>query len=311
MDTTSNNNGVNGADQGAPRSRTLDAAPAPAPACTIQQTTAPAYFSFKDYLTDAEATQFFQLSHRAQVDKVTQYLDFLGQQSAAAHFTTSAKASTSFAALRASRAAFTDRSFVADAVASSDATTTWNTRDGEHMEVHESDTCAVDSDTDDVDTALVLLELLDGRTRSGFGAFGTEDGFLPQKQLSLAVARTVEAIGHTYIVERTKRGDVRPPVLNSRSFFFYWCHAEKQKLLDIRLKLERLGLHPHTHVRKRRALWHKLVIVVDRAMCLDCIQFAACFARAEKIYLAIEDPAMLRVFPPDTAQSVQCYPLLQ
>ncbi|GAB9476554.1 hypothetical protein Gpo141_00013617, partial [Globisporangium polare] len=54
-----------------------------------------------------------------------------------------------------------------------------------------------------------------------------------------------------------------------------------------------------------RALWHRLVVVVDRAMCPDCIQFATCFARNEQIYLAVEDPEAVRVFPPDAVQGVE------
>ncbi|KAJ0396901.1 hypothetical protein ATCC90586_010113 [Pythium insidiosum] len=73
---------------------------------------------------------------------------------------------------------------------------------------------------------------------SRFGACGTEEGFLPQRDLSLAVAHSIEEIGHEYAVERTKTGEIRPPVLNSRSFYLNWCHAEKQKLMDIRLKID-------------------------------------------------------------------------
>eukprot|EP00644_Phytophthora_capsici_P000277 jgi/Phyca11/13649/fgenesh1_pg.PHYCAscaffold_4_\ len=61
---------------------------------------APRYFSFKDYLSEAEAANFFDLPHADQVAKVTQYLDFLGQQPDSAQFTTSPKASISFAKLR-------------------------------------------------------------------------------------------------------------------------------------------------------------------------------------------------------------------
>ncbi|KAG7394213.1 hypothetical protein PHYBOEH_005468 [Phytophthora boehmeriae] len=221
----------------------------------------PQYFSFKDFLSEEEAATFFQLSHAQQVAKVTQYLDFLGEQPAAAQFTSSSKASISFAALR------------------SDGT----------------------EDEDSTIDAAILQNLLQGRTRSGFGAFGTESGFLPQKELSLAVANTVEEIGHTYIVERNKRGAVKPPVLNSRSFFFYWCHAEKQKLLDIRQKLTELG----TSRDDKRKYWHRIVVVVDRSMCADCIRFAECFACCEKISLYIRDPDVLRIFPPSSSQEVQ------
>ncbi|EEY65994.1 uncharacterized protein PITG_03529 [Phytophthora infestans T30-4] len=201
---------------------------------------APRYFSFKDFLTEAEAAVFFELPHAEQVVKVTQYLDFLGQQPDSAQFTTSSKASISFAKLR------------------------------EGMD-----------------------KLLEGRTRSGFGAFGTDLGFLSQKRLSIAVAHIVEKIGHKYIVERNKRGIVKPPVLNSRSFYFYWCHAEKQKLMDIREKLESKEIP----LDRRWLYWQHIAIVVDRAMCEDCIQFAECFARAEKACICIQDPEVARVFP--------------
>ncbi|POM75932.1 Hypothetical protein PHPALM_6896 [Phytophthora palmivora] len=159
------------------------------------------YFTFKDFLSEAEAASFFELPHAEQVAKVTQYLDFLGQQPDSEQFTTSSKASISFATLR------------------------------------DDDSVDADEDTTFTLDAALLQQLMEGRTRSGFGAFGTEIGYLPQKRLSLAVAHAVEKIGHTYIVERNKRGIVKPPVLNSRSFFFYWCHAEKQKLMDIKEKV--------------------------------------------------------------------------
>uniref|UniRef100_H3GVI6 Single-strand DNA deaminase toxin A-like C-terminal domain-containing protein n=1 Tax=Phytophthora ramorum TaxID=164328 RepID=H3GVI6_PHYRM len=225
----------------------------------------PRYFSFKDFLPEEEATAFFELPHAEQVVKVTQYLDFLGQQPNAAQFTTSSKAAISFATLR---------------------------------------DCADDVVDDDnsANDENVLKKLLEGRTRSGFGAFGTEQGFLPQKRLSLAVAHIVEQIAHTYIVERNKRGDVKPPVLNSRSFFFYWCHAEKQKLMDIREKLAAEELSP----RRRQLYWQHIVIVVDRAMCDDCIRFAECFARFEETCICMQDPVVLRVFPPSSTQQVRC-----
>lgn len=280
----------------ASNARSSDAAPATAydpVAAAAAIVPSPAYFSFKDFLSEAEAAQFFQLSHDAQVDKVAQYLDFLGKQPAAAHFTTSSKASISFAATRESR-----QLLPVERLACAVGWSVVTTADGD--EEFEQD------DNPDFD-AMIVNELLAGRTRSGFGAFGTEDGFLAQKQLSLAVADIIKEIGHEYVVERTKRGEMRPPVLNSRSFFFYWCHAEKQKMLDIRYKLDGFGLSRHQARlwKRRRALWHRIVVVVDRAMCLDCIQFATCFARYEQIYLAVEDPLAVRIFPPDAAQKVE------
>ncbi|GAB9474450.1 hypothetical protein Gpo141_00011574, partial [Globisporangium polare] len=244
----------------APASRATPAAQAHGPQLVAAST--PAYFSFKDYLSEVEAAQFFQLSHAAQVNKVAQYLDFLGKQPAAANFTTSSKASISFAATRASRRLLPVE----------------RRKDAMRWRVDADDEMREESDDASLDGVVILQELLEGQTRSGFGAFGTDDGFLPQKQLSLAVAAIIEEIGHEYIVERNKKGEIRAPVLNSRSFFFYWCHAEKQKIMDIRLQLDGFGLsrHHEHHRRRRRALWHRLVVVVDRAMCPDCIQFATC-----------------------------------
>ncbi|KAG7380554.1 hypothetical protein PHYPSEUDO_007064 [Phytophthora pseudosyringae] len=221
----------------------------------------PRYFSFKDYLSEAEAAAFFELPHAQQVAKVTQYLDFLGRQPDSAQFTTSSKASISFAKLR--------------------------------------------NGDDDALDALILRQLVEGRARSGFGAFGTEPGFLPQKILSLAVARSVEKIGHAYVVERSKRGVVRPAVLNSRSFFFYWCHAEKQKLVDVQEKLAAQEMPPE----RRRAYWQRIVIAVDRAMCEDCIRFAECFARFEEAFICIQDPGVVRIFPPSSTQHVRRIPV--
>lgn len=230
----------------------------------------PRYFTFKSFLSETEAATFLAWPHVEQVRKVEQYLAFLGQQPDAAHSTASSKASISFAKL--------DGALVAD-----DSVT----EDG------------VEYDSIGPNTATaVLRELLEGRTRSGFGAFGTEVGFLPQKRLSMAVANVIEEIGHTYVFERSKRGDV---VLNSRSFFFYWCHAEKQKLVDVREKLAAKNVPLHT----RCLFWRRLVIVVDRTMCDDCIQFAACFARIEQACIRIQDPVVTRVFPPSSTAQVQ------
>ncbi|TYZ61976.1 hypothetical protein PybrP1_012861 [[Pythium] brassicae (nom. inval.)] len=236
------------------------------------------FFSFKDFLSAEDAARFFELTHAAQVAKVAAYLEFLGQQPVAAHFGASPRASSSFARKSSSRPR------------------------GQTAQDESSAAEPVLTEEDE----FILQELINGRTRSGFGAFGTESGVLPQKELSLAVAEVCGEIGHEYVVERPRRSG-EAPTLNSRSFFFYWCHAEKQKLVDIRRKLDRL--HTHEHTERRRGLWQHIVIVVDRAMCPDCIAFAACLARSEQIFLAMEDPAWLRVFPPDAEQSAQLLPL--
>ena len=211
------------------------------------------YFSFKDFLSEAEAATFFEIPHAEQVIKVEQYLEFLGQQPDSTQFSASSKATISSAELREDSAA---KSYSDD-----------------------GGTVVLDAE--------LLQQLLDGRARSGFGAFGTELGFLPQKRLSLTVARIVEEIGHTYSI-------VKPPVLNSRSFFFYWCHAEKQKLMDIREKLNAKTVPPQL----RCLYWQRIVIVVDRAMCDDCIRFVECFARFEKACICIRDPDVTREFSP-------------
>src|SRR5690242_1814145 len=62
------------------------------------------YFTFKDFLTLEEAATFFDWPHWRQVDKVAAYLEFVAKQPAAAQFTSSARASTSWAELRSERA---------------------------------------------------------------------------------------------------------------------------------------------------------------------------------------------------------------
>ncbi|KAJ0394092.1 hypothetical protein P43SY_001054 [Pythium insidiosum] len=109
---------------------------------------------------------------------------------------------------------------------------------------------------------------------SRFGACGTEEGFLPQRDLSLAVAHSIEEIGHEYAVERTKTGEIRPPVLNSRSFYLNWCHAEKQKLMDIRLKIDSAVQKTNDDCAElRRRLWQQVVVLVDRIMLLGLLAF--------------------------------------
>lgn len=221
------------------------------------------YYSLADYLSPKEATGFFSLSHAEQVAKVAEYLEFLGRQPAAEHFTASARAAVAHAQLRAGT-------------------------DGEDT-VQESE-----GGLDGKVMALVLA----GKTRSGFGAFGTDAAFLLQKPLSLTVARVIEEIGHQYAVETQRRKRTAtaaeavppPPVLNSRSFFFYWCHAEKQKLVDVRQKLAHL---PRT---QRVQHWEALEIVVDRAMCDDCVAFCEQLAVFEGVQLVVRDPQRRRVF---------------
>lgn len=246
------------------------------------------YYTFQAFLSEDERAQFFSWTHAQQVARVAQYLDFLSQQpDAAAQFVTSKKASVSFAALRNDRQLrISDTS---SACGNDDASA-----------AHSFDQAVAET----LDPILLKC-LVEDKTLSGFGATGTDQGFLPQKQLSLAVANVIEAIGHQYIVERNKRGLVLAPVLNSRSFFFYWCHAEKQKLMDIRQKLDQES----PQRIDRRAYWEQLVIVVDRVMCPDCIEFATRLACAEHTRLCVEDPAVLRIFPPSEDESIEVIPL--
>jgi hypothetical protein len=215
------------------------------------------YFTFKEFLSKEEEAAFFDWDHGAQVDKVAAYLAFVAEQPAAAQFTSSRRASTSWAEF------------------STNSTTS---------EVHAS----------------VMNDLLDGRTKSGFGAFGSEDGYLPQKELSLAVARSIEPIGHEYAIERTKTGEIRPRVLNSRSFYLNWCHAEKQKLMDIRLKLDRLV----GDRAQRRHYWERLIVCVDRTMCADCINYAHNLAVDEQARITVRDPTHVRQFPPNKHDTI-------
>ena len=215
-------------------------------------------------MADRASKQFFAWDHAQQVRKVADYLDFLAQQPAAAHFTTSSKASVSFA---------------------SAITTTTTTASSQGNDLLLSTTLS------GVEQSL-HAQLLDGRTRSGFGAFGTEPGFLPQKELSLEVAGLIERIGHRYRVETSKKArQAKPPELNSRSFFFYWCHAEKQKLVDIRRKLAGQAADV------KRKCWQSLVVHVDRPMCADCIEFATCLAASEAVEITVSDPVHVRRFP--------------
>ncbi|KAF0683430.1 Aste57867_24554 [Aphanomyces stellatus] len=140
-------------------------------------------------------------------------------------------------------------------------------------------------DPDETSSKEELLRLVDGRTLSGFGVCGTDAGFLPQCELSLGAAWLADAIGHVYIVENAR-------VLNSRSFMFGWCHAEKQKLTDIH--------------RKRRAKdqWRHVRVVVDRDMCPDCIAFASALARFEGETISIQDPTCTRGFRADGAINI-------
>jgi hypothetical protein len=133
-----------------------------------------------------------------------------------------------------------------------------------------------------------LASLIQGPTRSGFGVCGTPDGFLPQRKLSMGAARLAGTISHVYVVENAI-------VLNSRSFMFGWCHAEKQKLVDLYNKVENFKDISHARV------WPNIILVVDRGMCADCIAFASSLAIYVKTVIRIQDPQCRRKFAPDGA----------
>ncbi|KAF0733079.1 hypothetical protein Ae201684P_010038 [Aphanomyces euteiches] len=120
--------------------------------------------------------------------------------------------------------------------------------------------------------------LVAGRTISGFGVDGTADGFLPQCELSLGAAWLAHDIGHQDVVENP-RG----------SFKFGWCHAEKQKLTELRRKMT------------DKSHWRAVCLVVDRNMCSDCIAFTSALAAFEDEPIRIRDPEYSRVFQPQGA----------
>ncbi|EQC35031.1 hypothetical protein SDRG_07271 [Saprolegnia diclina VS20] len=127
----------------------------------------------------------------------------------------------------------------------------------------------------------LLPTLLDGATISGFGVCGSPDGFLAQQSLSLGAAYLATEVQHAYVVEN-------PTVLNSRSFMFGWCHAEKQKLVDLHEKLK--------DAADARVYWRHVSIVVDRAMCPDCIGFVSAYAKYFDVDVYVKDPACEREF---------------
>jgi hypothetical protein len=121
-------------------------------------------------------------------------------------------------------------------------------------------------------------------TLSGFGATGTDPTFLPQHSLSLSVARVCGEISHRYRVEGGTT-----PVLNSRSFYLYWCHAEKQLLIHLR----------QTNIWQQSEQWNDMYLSIDREMCPDCIAFAQTLAQYDNLTIRIQDPLCMRVFRGD------------
>ncbi|KAL0587573.1 hypothetical protein ABG067_002869 [Albugo candida] len=224
------------------------------------------YYTFQSFLTSKQAEVFFTLDHSEQINLFDSYLSYLSKQSAdASKFTSSAKVSTCFAAKQSLQfgSKFHSKNLI------------------EPLNCEEE----------------LVQSLLCGIAKSGFGAWGTENGYLPQKKLAMMVANHVELIGHTYVLEGRRKSAF--PQLNSRSFPFYWCHAEKQKLMDVREKLSRKAC---THSQ----CWQAIILVVDRVMCPDCIAFAKRFAIYEKAMITIEDPQLIRIFPDEEWKAIQC-----
>lgn len=120
---------------------------------------------------------------------------------------------------------------------------------------------------------------------SGFGVHGTDSRYLPQKEWAFKVARLCEHISHQYVVEGN------PCVLNSRSFFNYWCHAEKQIMVYVREKWTEAGHSPAD-------LWAHVVVHVTRAPCPDCCQFARDLAAFDGASIRIASPDGMQVFAP-------------
>ncbi|OQS02938.1 hypothetical protein THRCLA_04743 [Thraustotheca clavata] len=129
----------------------------------------------------------------------------------------------------------------------------------------------------------LLTKLTEGQTISGFGVCGSPEGYLAQQELSIGAAYLATKVDHQYVVEN-------PNVLNSRSFMFGWCHAEKQKIVDIHQKLHDLSA-PATKIH-----WEHIILFVDRAMCADCIGFASAYAAYHGVDLSIQDPQCVRKF---------------
>lgn len=115
------------------------------------------------------------------------------------------------------------------------------------------------------------------RTLSGFGAFGTEDSYLNQKNLTIKVAYYCHKIQHTFKVESNRD---QPRVLNSRSFMFYWCHAEKQLFM---------------HLLENKKLFNT-TIFVDRVVCPDCLAFFRTAAKHDQLNFKVQDPEKVHIF---------------
>ncbi len=276
------------------------------------------YFAFREYLSNEQREAFFDLPHREQIQLVREYVTYLeanmpmpmpvaGDVEEQAHKATAEYKLSDAAQLRAMPPA---PSFPAAAGAStltSPAHTHTPTQDSDPLQ------------------SLALL-FHNTRTLSGFGVHGSPSPYLPQRHLSFRVAECCEEIGHKYVVEG------RPgqrPVLNSRSFFNYWCHAEKQLLVYLYdTVFETVAMHtvamPSTtatattktrilpttlattttpHSNSNEAATSILSVLgcihVSRPLCPDCMAFFTQFAKAKRVSIRVCDPQTERLFSYD------------
>ena len=83
-------------------------------------------------------------------------------------------------------------------------------------------------------------------------------------------------VKHVYHLDPEKRGSDE-----CRFLYPYWCHAEKQKLVDVRSKL--FAAPPEA--------WGEICIRVSRPMCADCEQFYAEVAAHDRVCIHALAPA--------------------
>lgn len=122
-------------------------------------------------------------------------------------------------------------------------------------------------------THLVLAQAqVKFKTLSGFGVQGTPTMYGHQRQLVHQVANYCDKISYQYHVEQGSSSSKKKQQLNSRSFYFYWCHAEKQMLVQLLSEFARC-----TSVD----FWQHLELRVDRPMCPDCRKFFEAVNEAE------------------------------
>ena len=146
-----------------------------------------------------------------------------------------------------------------------------------------------------------------GSTMSGFGVgssvaaehFGGaalgNGAVLPQMELAMRVARTATAVRHRHRFVLLQGSAGTDPL---QLYVLNMCHAEKQKLVDVRRKLaDRLGVaEGGASTAALRACWQQIVICCTKRMCADCIAFFAEVAAFDGVDILTVDPASFRVF---------------